>query len=313
MVIDSQGPGHIDQVYRDTLPNCVFSGHEPAAVAGTPCHPHGAQAGYYAACLLTPENGFNKGDVEVVFARVFDSRAEAIPGVDDWMLDIIARERPDIVNRSWGLAVSGCDWGRMIGEATWGPWVEKFEALRKDIGFVDFGAAGNSGNWTKDNTVNYPQRMLSRSVIVGACRRDGRASVFSSDGPEVDCVAWGEDIYLLSGDHWDVGSGTSFSCPKMAGLCAVMGYDYDQFQALIDSDSFTRPRNATRSNKWGRGNGEDLYQRYFSQLPKRQLTPDAVPALATTYFDFLAINDSKARNTAGHCLPNVKGKDRQHG
>jgi len=235
MVIDSQG-AEIPQAYSDLLDNVKLRGIEPDSVAGTRCSPHGLQVGYWAAIL--PE------DAEVVFVRIFDKDSRYVPGSNEWFLDIIEKERPDYINRSWGMAQPDTSYGRMVGQVTYGEWIAEYTKLQKEIGFVDFAAAGNSGDWLPDNDVNYPHRLMPNSNIIGSSNRRGVASEFSSDGPEVQCVCTGENVLLYDGVHWAIGNGTSYSCPKMCSLAAALGLTHEEWDSFC-SQYGTRTRRRT--------------------------------------------------------------------
>ena len=285
MVIDSQGAA-IPQGLRDILDNCRFRGVEPPGQVTDPdrCHPHGVQVGYWAGVL--------QDDAEIVFVRIFDEDARPIAGATDWMLDVIADERPDYINRSWGLAQPDTRWGRMIGQAAYGQWVQRFQNLKSLIGFVDFGAAGNNGDWWPDNDVAYPQRLMPGSAIIGSARRNGVASKFSSDGPEVQCVLTGENLMLFDGVRWSIGSGTSFACPKACGLAAKHRLTQDEWESFC-SIYGSKPEGYEdeQSNKWGRhGNMSDRFQVDLARVPKRRLPPTVEVAMMSAdtprYFNF---------------------------
>lgn len=266
LVIDSQGGDGISPRYRELMPNVGLRGVEMAGTAGTNCHPHGLMAGYYAGCLFQ-SSAFDPSGAEIVFVRVFDRQARTVADSDKWMLDVIARENPDIVTRSWGGIYGNGRQGDITGQVMWGEWVEEYRKLQAEIGFVDFGSAGNSGDWRKDDDTVYPQKMMPEICnIIGSARRDGIPSEWSSDGAGVQCVAWGERIYLCDNGKWELGSGTSFSCPKMAGLCAVLRFDTAQWRKFVQAEA-TRPHGFDHSWKWGHGNMEDQFQFLLQKVP----------------------------------------------
>jgi len=285
MVIDSQGDA-IPQEYHDLLDNVTLRGIDPSGDKIT-CHPHGLQVGYWASVLLE--------DAEVVFVRIFDADAKPVSGATDWLLEVIERERPDYINRSWGMAQPDTPYGRMIGQVVYGDWVKEYTRLQDDIGFVDFAAAGNSGDWLPDNDVNYPHRLMPQTNVIGSSDRRGVASSFSSDGPEVQCVCTGENVLLYNGKLWAIGSGTSFAAPKMCGLAAAHRLDHDEWDSFC-SQYGTKPveYEDKASNKWGRhGNMSDRFQHDLAQVPKRRLPPfmqAAQDEFMPAYHDFERIH-----------------------
>jgi hypothetical protein len=246
------------------------------------------QVAYYAACLCHPNNGFDDKEVTVDFVRIFDENVKMIPNAHQFVLDAISGRGPDIVVRSWGTPVKANDpFASLLGDLLWREWAEKYSELQDKIGFVDFGAAGNSGNFKKDIDIDYPQRILSKCNIIGSCKRNGKPSSFSGDGPGVQCIAWADKIYVAS-NKWSIGSGTSFACPKMAGLCAVNRFNLFQWLNYV-YEKATRPEGYERSNKWGRGCMEDEYQLKLQNIPEMHRPPINIPKTITTsvYKDFI--------------------------
>ncbi len=266
LVIDSQGGEGMSAAYLSQMKHVRVRGVEMDATLGQPCHPHGLMTGYLAASLLHPVHGVKPGDAELVFVRIFDQRANSVADASKWMLDVISREKPDYVGRSWG----GVYTQPRMGSLMWGQWVFDYRALQRELGFLDFGSAGNSGNWLPDSSISFPQVLMPDICnVIGSCRRDGLPSEFTSSGQGVQCLAWGEKLFLNNNGTLEVGSGTSFSAPKVLSLCAVQ-----RITALQDWRDYVR-RNATKpvgfeaaeSPVWGAGNIEDEYQRKFSLIP----------------------------------------------
>ncbi|MCJ7555194.1 MAG: S8 family peptidase, partial [Ignavibacteriaceae bacterium] len=97
-------------------------------------------------------------------------------------------------------------------------------------GIVVVNSAGNSGLNTSHNTLNAPADGDSVFTI-GAVTSSGTRSSFSSVGPTVDgrtkpdLMAMGSSVYMASVDNtadYIYDNGTSFSCPLVAGVCALL-------------------------------------------------------------------------------------------
>ena len=142
-----------------------------------------------------------------------------------------------------------------------------------------FFAAGNDDHNDADEDVAFPQRLLPEYAnIIGSHNRAGRPSEFSGDGVGVQCVMWGENVALLNKyGKWERGSGTSFACPKAAGLCAYLGLDHFAWRKYVLAHS-TRPDNWSGylpHPKWGYGSPEYRYQEALALLPD-ELQPPAM-------------------------------------
>lgn len=113
----------------------------------------------------------------------------------------------DIVNMSLGIP----------GEYDVDPELERAceYAVSKDVAL--FAAAGNNGR-----AVNHPARYES-VMAVAAIDRYGDVADFSARGPEIEFAAGGVDVYMCYRDGGYASmSGTSFSCPVVAGVACLV-------------------------------------------------------------------------------------------
>jgi hypothetical protein len=275
MIIDTQGPA-ISEAYRALLPGLRIRGYEPDYVKGTPCHEHGALCGWLAAA---PVLGAGMSSAELIFVRIFDELAHWIPGSEEYMLRIIEQEKPDYISRSWGAWDGDDGLAQFWAQAAFSEFGPAFRELQKKIGFVDFGAAGNSDENDRDNDVDYPQcDLLDLSNIIGACRRDGHPTIWTGDGEGVLCLMWGDQVYSpdMSG-RWVLWSGTSAATPKACGACAAMLLNRDQWRDLCRSPKAERPYEtySLPHPKFGWGCMEKFWQENVRRLPEQLLPPPA--------------------------------------
>lgn len=264
MIIDTVGGNRFSDHYREYFPNATIRGIEKKDDGD--CHPHGYQCGYYAGVLTA----LAKEPCELVFIRIFDQRGVPVKDSNEWMLDVIYKERPHYISCSWGQSDADSKWGDRIGSITWGNWTTIFVNIIEEIGATAFFAAGNDDVNDSDDDVDYPQRLMSDHVcIIGSHNKSGKPSVFSGDGKEVLVTMWGENVKLLSDVKWDVGSGTSFSCPKACGLASSLGLTATGFRKFAHEKAM-RPLGWTGTlphPKWGEGSLEYALQNKLLELP----------------------------------------------
>lgn len=286
LVIDSTGLSDVTPKYRSYFgPNIKLIGHEPSKYYGQVASgEHGYQCGYYAGVLLN----LLEGEHEIHFARIFDQNSEWIEGSEDFILDTVQSANADVINCSWGMDDGDTRRGEEYGQRAWSDWAIKFRQIISEKKAAVFFASGNDDKNDVDDDVSFPQRLLPGQVnIVGSHTRSGKPSVFSGDGVGVQLTMWGEDVALLSKEgRWERGSGTSFSSPKAAGLCAYLGLDYFHWRKYVLAHA-TRPDNFSGflpHPKWGQGSLEYRYQELLSELP-RNLRPPSVRRRKLAYVD----------------------------
>lgn len=275
LIIDSTGLSDVTDNYRSFFgPHIKLIGHEPAAAyKKVASGEHGYQCGYYAGVLLN----LLEGEHELHFARIFDQHDNWIRGVDKFILDVIADVQPDVVSNSWGMDDGDLPWGERDAQRAWASWAARFRLLMNNKKTAVFFAAGNDDKNDEDEDVAFPQRMLPEYAnIIGSHNRAGKPSRFSGDGKGVNSVMWGENVALLNKyGKWERGSGTSFACPKAAGLAAYLQLDHYGWRKYV-LENATHPDKWSGylpHPKWGYGSMEYRYQELLAELPDELQPP----------------------------------------
>lgn len=166
-------------------------------------------------------------DVEVVLARTEDSTAEYPAEEDYWVagLEWVEANGADIVSSS----LSYKDWYEfedLDGNTGVTTIAADFAAAR---GLLVVNSAGNAG-FSQEYWAGAPAD--GDSVLsIGAVNDDRSLAGFSSHGPTVDgrikpeVSAMGSQVFLVdheSTDEYSTGSGTSYSCPTVAGIACLL-------------------------------------------------------------------------------------------
>lgn len=143
---------------------------------------------------------------------------------------------------SLGVDVCSTSLGYIDFDSEWSQWDHHFEdfdgktapmsigaEIAASRGMICMNSAGNEGDGVC--TLGIPAD-AEHIVTVGAVKADGQRASFSSVGPtydgriKPDVMAMGEDTYVATGygSWWPYynGSGTSFSCPVLAGAVACL-------------------------------------------------------------------------------------------
>ena len=187
--------------------------------------------GYKPGQIIGPAYGSN-----YILAKTENTDSETPVEEDNW---IAAMEWADSIGvdvTSTSLGYLAFDdsvskysytWQNMDGRTT---KISKGAVLAARKGIVVVNSAGNDGDDPVHNTLDAPADADS-IITVGAVTNAGVRSSFSSVGNTVDgrtkpdVMALGSSDYVadpVNATGYDFGSGTSFSCPLTAGVCALL-------------------------------------------------------------------------------------------
>lgn len=196
---------------------------------------HGTQTlsligGYAPGNLVSP--AFRS---KFLLAKTENTDSETPLEEDNWIAAIQWADNlgADIISSSLGYiemdagSIRSYDWTWMNGDST---VITKGANHAVDIGIVVVNSAGNEGFNAIHNTLGAPSD--GKNVIcVGSVNTDKKRSSFSSVGnttlgaTKPDVCAFGNGNRVAqpnSGTGYTTGSGTSFSCPMTAGVCAMI-------------------------------------------------------------------------------------------
>ncbi len=130
------------------------------------------------------------------------------------------------------------------------------------LGITVVNSAGNSGYNSSHNTLGAPADGDS-VITIGAVSSGGTRAYFSSVGPTVDgrikpdLMAMGEYNYYArtTGNLYGNGDGTSFSCPLVAGVCALILQKNSNLTPMevlqVLRSTATQSNNPDNLNGWG--------------------------------------------------------------
>jgi subtilisin family serine protease len=203
--------------------------------------PDPSQLGGHGTSTLSTIGGFKEGQLigpafnaDFLLARTEDILSETPVEEDNW---IAALEWAD----GYGVdltttSLSYLDYDPPFTSYTWEDMdgntmlITIAADLAVKIGIVVVNSAGNSGSHPTHNTLGGPADGDS-VITVGSVRSNGNRSGFSSVGPTVDgrikpdLMAMGSSVWVAgssSSSDYGTSSGTSFSCPILAGAAALL-------------------------------------------------------------------------------------------
>ena len=203
--------------------------------------PDVSQGGSHGTGTLSTIGGFKEGmligpafDSDFILARTEDIYSETPVEEDNWIAALEWADGMGVDVTTTSLSYLDYDppftsytWEDMDGNTA---LITIAADLAVKLGIVVVNSASNSGYNPDHNTLGAPADGDS-VITVGAVTSSGNRSNFSSVGPTVDgrikpdLMAMGSSVYVAqSGSSTDYGtsSGTSFSCPILAGAAALV-------------------------------------------------------------------------------------------
>jgi len=196
--------------------------------------------GSHGTATLSIIGGFTPGELigpaygaNFILAKTENTDSETPVEEDNWVAGLEWADSIGVDVTSTSLGYIGYDppyigytWQDMDGNTA---TITKAADLAAGLGIVVVNSAGNEGYSSIHNTLGAPAD--GDSVFsIGAVNSSGTRSSFSSVGPTVDgrtkpdLMAMGSNVYHAgsTGNIYYGGSGTSFSCPLVAGVCALL-------------------------------------------------------------------------------------------
>ncbi len=196
--------------------------------------------GSHGTATLSIIGGFKEGELigpaygaNFILAKTENTYSETPIEEDNWIAALEWADSIGVDVTSTSLGYLGYDspyvdytWEDMDGKTA---RITIAADLAVSKGIVVVNSAGNEGYNSTHNTLGAPADGDSVFTI-GAVTSDGTRSYFSSVGPTVDgrikpdLMAMGSSVYHATSvaNYYATGSGTSFSCPLVAGVCALL-------------------------------------------------------------------------------------------
>jgi subtilisin family serine protease len=194
----------------------------------------------HGTAVLSILGGYKEGQLigpayasDFILARTEDASSETPVEEDNWIAAVEWADSigVDITSTSLGYLdydppYSSYTWEDMDGNTA---LITIAGDLAVNKGIFVVNSAGNNGYHSTRNTLGAPADGDS-IIAVGAVTSTGTRSSFSSVGPTVDgrikpdVMAMGSSVYYASlfGNGYSSGSGTSFSCPLVSGVSALL-------------------------------------------------------------------------------------------
>jgi subtilisin family serine protease len=203
--------------------------------------PDPSQGGSHGTSTLSTIGGFKEGKLigpafnsDYILARTEDIYSETPVEEDNWIAALEWADSIGVDVTTTSLSYLEYDppftsytWEDMDGNTA---LITIAADLAVKLGIVVVNSASNSGYNANHNTLGAPADGDS-VITVGAVRSNGERSGFSSVGPTADgrikpdLMAMGSNVYVARSStptSYGNSSGTSFSCPILAGACALM-------------------------------------------------------------------------------------------
>ncbi len=203
--------------------------------------PDVSQGGSHGTETLSTIGGFKEGELigpafgsDFILARTEDIYSETPVEEDNWIaaLEWADSIGVDVTTTSLGYLdfdppFQSYTWQDMDGNTA---RITIAADLAVGLGIVVVNSAGNAGYNPNHNTLGAPADGDS-VIAVGAVTASGQRSSFSSVGPTVDgrikpdLMAMGSSVFVASPyntHEYTLSSGTSFSCPLLAGAAALI-------------------------------------------------------------------------------------------
>ncbi len=198
-------------------------------------------SGSHGTQTLSAIGGFQEGELigpafgsSYILAKTENTDSETPVEEDNWIaaLEWADSIGVDVTTTSLGYLdfdppYQGYTWQDMDGNTA---LITIAADLAVGLGIVVVNSAGNQGFNSQHNTLMAPADGDS-VIAVGAVNSSGQRSSFSSVGPTVDgrikpdLMAMGSSVYVASpysSTGYTTSSGTSFSCPLLAGAVALL-------------------------------------------------------------------------------------------